>query len=151
MKFINVNGSWDNVVKKDLTAIINYYKQQGATTFGVYGFCWGGRMCLKAAAELSDIKAAALLHPFLLETADANPVKVPVIFLPSKDEPDLIPMVNIVKKNVGADKVAHQRFDDMTHGFAAARGNWKNDNERKRAEEALTLVHNFMKKYVAGK
>lgn len=90
MNFVGTKGSWDNVVKKDLLNVIDHYKKEGVESFGIFGFCWGGKMCIKTAAELDDVKAAALLHPAFLEDADAEVVKHPVLFLPSKDEPDLV-------------------------------------------------------------
>lgn len=90
MEFVSTTGSWENVVKKDLFTVIEHYKKEGATSFGIFGFCWGGKVSIKAIAELDDIKSAALLHPSFLENADAEAVKGPVLFLPTKDEADLV-------------------------------------------------------------
>lgn len=90
MEFVSTTGSWENVVKDDLKNVIDHYKKEGVTTFGIFGFCWGGKRSIQAVAEVDDIKAAALLHPAFLETSDAEAVKGPVLFLPSKDEADLV-------------------------------------------------------------
>lgn len=76
--------------ENDLQNVIDHYKKEGATAFGIFGFCLGGKRSIQAVAELDDIKAAALIHPALLEISDAEAVKSPVLFLPSKDEPDLV-------------------------------------------------------------
>ncbi len=34
-------GNWDKV-KKELDTTINYTKKDGASKFGIFGFCWGG-------------------------------------------------------------------------------------------------------------
>jgi len=48
-------------------------------------------MSIKAGAELSDdIKGAALIHGAFIDESDANAVKVPVLFLPSKGEADQV-------------------------------------------------------------
>lgn len=60
-----------------------------------------------------------------------------------------VPLYETVKKRLGEDNAAHHRFDDMFHGFAAARGDWKDEHQRKRADEAIQLVHHFMKKHTA--
>jgi len=148
MNFVSTTGSWDNVVKKDLLNIIEHYKKEGATSFGIYGFCWGGKMSIKGVSEVDDIKAAALLHPAFIESTDAEAAKGPVLFLPSKDEADMIPLYEIVKQRLGEENTEHHRFDDMHHGFAAARGDWKDELQRKRAEEAISLVHVFFKKHL---
>lgn len=90
MDFVATTGSWENVVKTDLQEVINHYKKEGAIKFGIFGFCWGGKMSIKSVAEIDDIKAAALLHPAFLENSDAEAVKGPVLLLPTKDEPDLV-------------------------------------------------------------
>jgi len=148
MNFVSTTGSWDNVVKKDLLNVIEHYKKEGATSFGIFGFCWGGKMTIKAVSELEEVKAAALLHPAFLENSDAEAAKRPVLLLPSKDEPDLTPLYEILKKRLGDENAGHHRFEDMFHGFAAARGDWKEESQRKRADEAILLVHDFMKKHV---
>jgi len=153
MKWVATKGSWDDVIKKDLLNVVEHYKKQGATSFGIYGFCWGGKMAMKAVSDMDKlvvVKAAAAVHPWNLETSDAEAVKRPCLLLPSKDEDDLTPMYDILKKKLGDDKTGHRRFDDMFHGFAAARGDWKEELQRKRADEAIQLVCDFMKKHVAG-
>lgn len=60
-------------------------------------------------------------------------------------------MFEIVKQKLGDDKAEHHRFDDMFHGFVAARGDWKDDLQRKRADEAISMVYNFMKKHLGSK
>jgi dienelactone hydrolase len=50
-------------------------------------------------------------------------------------------------------KSVHRRFDDMHHGFAAARGDWNDPLQAQRAQEALNLVATFFKsilKYEGG-
>jgi hypothetical protein len=42
-------------------------------------------------------------------------------------------------------KSVHHRFDDMHHGFAAARGDWADPLNAQRANEALELVTTFFK------
>lgn len=43
------------------------------------------------------------------------------------------------------DKSGHHRFDDVHHGFCAARGDWTVELQAKRANEALKLVTDFYK------
>jgi dienelactone hydrolase len=41
-----------------------------------------------------------------------------------------------------------QRFDDMHHGFCAARGDWTNELQAKRASEAVGIVTDFFKMHL---
>ncbi len=49
---------------------------------------------------------------------------------------------------MGEENTGHHRFEDMFHGFAGARGDWKDELQKKRADEAISLVYNFMKKHL---
>lgn len=148
MAFIAERGSWDKTVKQDMINVIEHYKKEGITAIGIYGFCWGGKIGARAIAELDNVKGAALIHPSLLNKTDAEEAKAPVLFLPTKDEEDLTPFVEIVKANLGADNVEHHRFDDMFHGFCGARGDWKDELQSKRVNDAIALVHTFFKKHL---
>lgn len=148
MKFVETHGSWDKTVKPDIIAIMDHYKKQGVTSFGIFGFCYGGKMSILAVGDMSGIKGAALIHPSLMEIKDAENAKAPMLFIPSKDDLDMIPMFEIAKKNLGEDKVEHYRFDDVHHGFAGARGDWNDEVQKKRVNEAISLVHAFFKKHL---
>jgi len=84
------HGNWGNGIKEDVQKIINYYKSKGVTSFGIFGFCWGGRVSCSASCELEDIKCSVLLHPSQMVITDAENVKCPMLLLPTKDEPDLV-------------------------------------------------------------
>ena len=53
-----------------------------------------------------------------------------------------------MKERLGEDCCEHVRFDDMVHGFAAARGDFKDELTRKRVDEVLELLINFFKKHL---
>lgn len=48
-------------------------------------------------------------------------VKVPMLIMPSHDEPDLTPLKEVMEKKEFGSKCIFHRFDDMHHGFCAAR------------------------------
>jgi len=147
MNFVGTTGSWENVLKKDISVVLEHYKALGANKFGTFGFCWGAKMCIEASVDFSnDIKSAVLIHPSFVGTDDGDKVKCPTLVLPSKDEADLIPFYEKVKQRFGEDGSGHVRFDDMQHGFCAARGDMNDENNRKRVDEALALGHNFFDK-----
>lgn len=58
--------------------------------FGIFGFCWGGKISVLAASKINDIRVAALVHPSFVSNSDADKVKAPMYLLPSKSEPDMV-------------------------------------------------------------
>jgi len=143
-------GSWEDVVKPDVLSLLTHYKKQGVTSFGMFGFCFGGKMSVLAAQHLSEeIKVAGSIHPAMIETDEANNVKIPILLIPSKDEPDLIPFANIVKEKLGEDSCVHVRFDDIFHGFAGARGDFTNEFHRKKVDETIELLIKFFDKHMS--
>jgi hypothetical protein len=52
--------------------------------------------------------------------------------------------MEVLKQKPFGDKCKHVRFDDVHHGFAAARGNWEEGTaDKKRATEAIQLTADF--------
>lgn len=52
--------------------------------------------------------------------------------------------MEILSKKPFGDKCKYKRFDDVHHGFAAARGNWEDGSlDKKRATEAIQLTASF--------
>lgn len=92
LAFIEENGNWNKNVKTDVQTVIEHYKNaEQINSVGIFGFCWGGRITLDAVLELSEIKAGGLIHPSLIKNEEAESVKCPLILLPAKDEPDMVP------------------------------------------------------------
>jgi len=90
--WVSVHGNWSKTVKPDITNVIGHYKKESATSFGVFGFCWGGYISIEAGTELiNDVKAVGLVHPAMVEVPEAaNKIKTPIIVLPSQNEPDYV-------------------------------------------------------------
>lgn len=77
--WINSSGDWTTVVLPMTTAVMSHMKsEKGAETFGFMGFCWGGKMCMQAAAMGSEsgIVATACVHPAMLTPEMASEVRV---------------------------------------------------------------------------
>ena len=51
-------------------------------------------------------------------------VKVPVLLMPSGEDPDHLPLKEVLDKKPFGDKCQYRRFDDMHHGFCAGRYAW---------------------------
>ncbi|KAF2404357.1 carboxymethylenebutenolidase [Trichodelitschia bisporula] len=89
-------------------------------SWGVVGYCWGGKIVNLTSQSGTPFKAAAICHPAMVDPADAPKVTIPIAVLPSMDED---------KKTIGeyeaALKVKHivKWFPDQIHGWMAARSN----------------------------
>ncbi|CAM9404270.1 unnamed protein product [Discosporangium mesarthrocarpum] len=149
LSWVGTSGDFDTVVRPGVESTMEFLKGKGAETFGVIGFCWGGAMAMKMAAlggGDSPIKAAACAHPAFLTEELAAEVKVPMLIMPSKDDPDHLPLKAVLDAKDFGDKCMYKRFDDMHHGFCAARGDWSVPEQAARATECVGMFVNFMKK-----
>jgi len=145
-------GAWE-IVQPDIAHVLEHYKKGGATGFGIFGFCWGGKVSIRAVSEdfSNDILGAALIHPSFVDEKDANATKRPILFIPSKNEADMVPLYKIVQERLGEDAAEHFRFDDMTHGYAGGRGDFKDELNKQRVEETIALVSKFFNKHIKTK
>ncbi|KAI0793236.1 hypothetical protein C8Q75DRAFT_804052 [Abortiporus biennis] len=113
-------------------------KDKGVRSIGTYGFCWGGKVIILAGAQqATPFSAVSLVHPAMLHAEDAQNLNVPIGLYPSNDEPEneFHKMVEIMKKKPFADKNDYKKYDSF-HGFAAARANL-DDPDNKEKYEAL--------------
>ncbi|KAF1824511.1 alpha/beta-hydrolase [Dissoconium aciculare CBS 342.82] len=89
-------------------------------TWGVLGFCWGGKIVNLTSQKDTPFKAAAVAHPAMVDANDAAAITIPIAMLPSGDEPK-----EDVQKWQEAIKVKHvvEWFPNQIHGWLAARAN----------------------------
>lgn len=93
-------------------------KNSGLESFGVVGYCWGGKIVNLSSQEGTPFKAAAACHPAMTDPADASKVTIPIAVLPSKDEDKTA--VDAYEKNLKVKNVV-EWFPDQVHGWMAAR------------------------------
>lgn len=70
-------GDWDAAILPKFTSTIAHMKEhKGAEVIGVVGFCWGGKMAMKAAslAPEEGVKATGCVHPAMLSPELAEDV-----------------------------------------------------------------------------
>ncbi len=53
------------------------------------------------------------------------------------------PMIAPLKDRKWFSKIVHKRFPDMHHGWMAARGDWSNELQNKRATEGIEIAIEF--------
>jgi len=151
LQWVGEVGSWEKSIKADTLAVIEYYKAKkgDGLRVGLFGFCWGGKMSILGGCDIPGIVAVGLVHAAFDDIADAERVQCPVLYLPSKTDADVLPHSNRVKERLGPDASEHHRFEDMEHGFAAARGDFKDPLIRERVDQAVKYLYTFFLKHFA--
>lgn len=91
---------------------------KGVDTWGILGYCWGGKIANLSSQEGTPFKAGASAHPAMVDPEDAKKLAVPFALLPSQDEDKAA-----VEKYKGSasTKVLVEYFPDQHHGWMAAR------------------------------
>jgi len=128
-----------------LDNVIKALKEQGITTFGATGYCFGGRYVFDLAFE-NIIKAAVVSHPSLLQVpADLEKYfsssKAPLL-INSCEVDSQFPLESSAKADVifGEGKFApgykREYFEGCTHGFAV-RGDMKDEKVKAGKEGAF--------------
>ncbi|BFZ56866.1 hypothetical protein PYCC9005_003915 [Savitreella phatthalungensis] len=118
---------------------------------GILGFCWGGKIATLASDKRDVFKGTAVVHPAMVDPNDAKNITNPYLLLASKDEPadDIKAFEQALPDDVRA-KSTVKTYGDMHHGWAAARADLNNDDNKKRFGEAWEEVANFFLKTVAA-
>ncbi|KAL3422268.1 AIM2 family protein C30D10.14 [Phlyctema vagabunda] len=114
-------------------------------TFGIIGFCWGGKIVSLTTKSGTPFSAAAECHPAMVDPADAPEISVPLCLLASQDE-----SVEDVKKfeaNLKVDKYI-ETFGDQIHGFMAARSNLDDPKNKAEYERGYKTVLEFFGKHL---
>jgi len=110
------------------------------TTWGIMGYCWGGKIASLVAGESTKFKAAVQAHPAMLDPTDAEKVQIPMCVLASKDE-----SADDVKKYGEDLKVTKhiETFGTQVHGWMAARADLKDKEVLKEYERGYAVALHF--------
>jgi hypothetical protein len=86
-----------------------------------------------AGSGTSTINAIAAIHPAMLSASDAENLSVPLGLYPSKDEPtdEYKKLLDVIAKKPFAEKNAHKHYTTMFHGWAAARADLTDPENKK--------------------
>jgi dienelactone hydrolase len=112
----------------------------GIESFGVVGYCWGGKIVNLVSQSGTPFKAAATAHPAMVDPADAPKVTIPIAVLPSKDEDKVA--VNAYEKALKVDHIV-EWFPTQTHGWMAARSNLEDEEVKKEYERGYKILLDF--------
>jgi len=145
-KWLQTTFTYD-AMKEDLKKVIEHVKSKGATKVVLFGFCAGAKIAVEAIKEgLGD--ALAGYHPSFWQPEDLAPVNTPVLIIAAKDDPDFTPHFNAIKEPHKA-KSENYKFDDVEHGFCAARADFSGGVPTQRAEQAIDITNKWIEKVVA--
>ncbi|KAI0098953.1 alpha/beta-hydrolase [Hypoxylon sp. NC0597] len=115
-------------------------------SWGIIGYCWGGKMAsILAGEERPLFKAAVQTSPAMIDPSDAANVKIPMMILASEEE-----TAEDVKKYEENLKVPKhiEMFEDQVHGFMSARANLKDDKAKAEYERGYKLALGFFRDYL---
>ncbi|KAF8078238.1 hypothetical protein FPV67DRAFT_1405312 [Lyophyllum atratum] len=142
--FFGSTASPPKAIEK-LTSFGHTLKANGAKKIGAYGFCWGGKVTISAGGPSTPFTSVAIVHPAMLSAADAEKLTVPLGIYVTKDEPadEYNKILDIISKKPFAAKNDHKKYPNMFHGFAAARGDLKNAENKKEYEDVYARLANF--------
>ncbi|EEB07937.1 dienelactone hydrolase [Schizosaccharomyces japonicus yFS275] len=116
---------------------------------GIVGYCWGAKVL--TTHPFKGVSGVAMAHPSFLDPLDARNVLAPVYMIATSDEDK-----NAVEgfKREFASSPFHSQshfevFDDMHHGFMAARADLTNPANRSRFDEGYRKFIGFFETVLA--
>lgn len=113
------------------------------TEWAILGYCWGGKVVsLVLSGDSNPFKVGGSVHPAMVDPKDAEGIKVPLILLASKEEPD--DAVAKFSETLKVDKHV-ETFKDQIHGWMAARA----DLEDARVKEEYTRGYKTVVEFFA--
>jgi len=112
-------------------------KSDGYNHVGAYGFCWGAKICISSGTAGTPLDAVAMVHPAMLSADDAEKLTIPLAMYITKDESvtEYNRINDIIAKKPFASKNDSKNYENMFHGFAAARANLENEDNKKEFED----------------
>jgi len=132
---------------KKLPSIVAAAKEHNSniTTFGMIGYCWGGKIASLTASKQTAIKAAVQCHPAMVDPADAEKVVIPMCVLASKDEP----ADDVAKYEANLKVPKHvETFSTQIHGWMAARANLEDAEVSKEYERGYKIALDFFHQHL---
>lgn len=114
-------------------------------TWGVAGFCWGGKIVSLTSKEGTPFKAGTACHPAMVDPSDAGAITIPICILASKDEP--ADAVKSFGENLKVEKHI-ETFSDQIHGWMAARSNLEDERNKAEYERGYKILLDFFGKHM---
>ncbi|KAF8938089.1 hypothetical protein EDD21DRAFT_373363 [Dissophora ornata] len=136
-----------NHIDKLILAAVEDLRADGCTTFSIFGQCMGAYIAVLAASEPEQpFLATGGPHPSATTVETVKNVGCPLILLASKDEADMVPVIESVKHKNFPVESFQARFDNVPHGWCGSRGDWSNPEEFKAGLEVVDLLGEYFAK-----
>ncbi|KAF8938090.1 hypothetical protein EDD21DRAFT_443343 [Dissophora ornata] len=148
MAWLDQNADYKkNHIYEIIRVAVEDLRADGCTTFSIVGQCWGAYLANQAASEEGQpFLATGGPHPSVTNIETVKDVKCPLILLPSKDEPDMIPVIESVKHKNFPVESFQKRFENVGHGWTGGRGDWSDPEQLKAGVEAIELLAQYFAK-----
>jgi len=145
--FFQTTGAPPTTAKKVPGLLKEFEKfNSNIKTWGVVGFCWGGKIVsITTSTSSTPFKAAAECHPAMVDPSEAEGIKIPLALLASKDEPK--EDVEKFEKNLKGEKHV-EIFGDQIHGWMAARADLDDSRVKEEYERGYKTLLEFFAKYL---
>ncbi|KAK5052494.1 hypothetical protein LTR84_002358 [Exophiala bonariae] len=126
-------------------------------TWGLLGYCWGGKMTSMLSAIQSRPGAqqvfttAVQLHPGLIDAKEAAEIKIPTCLLASKDEVAEEIWGYDAKLLTGEEDKGKKHveiFEDQVHGWLSARADLADERVRAEYERGYQIVVKFFAEHL---
>jgi dienelactone hydrolase len=119
-------------------------KNPSIKSWGILGFCWGGKVVsLVTSGSANPFSIGAECHPAMVEPKEAESIKVPLIMLASKEDPE--DKVKEFEANLKGVKHV-EIFRDQIHGWMAARADLSDDRVKEEYTRGYKTVLDFFAK-----
>jgi len=144
--FFSVNASSKKIIPQ-IPGLVEAIMKKNPTvkTWGIVGFCWGGKIAALVSNPGTIFKASAQCHPSLLDPADADNVTVPMMVLPSGDED--VDTVNEFKRRLKGEKY-FETFGDMVHGWMTSKANFEDEKAHADFLRGYELLAEYFAKHL---
>lgn len=122
-------------------------KNPGIKSWGIIGYCWGGKIvCLTTSSDSNPFAAGASIHPAMVDPADAKGVKVPLVMLASKEEDAA--QVSAFEAALSSSVPKHvETFSDQVHGWMSARADLEDARVKEEFARGYKTVLDFFGKH----
>ncbi|KAG0046500.1 hypothetical protein BGZ83_008335 [Gryganskiella cystojenkinii] len=143
--WIRANAGYENNHVRELVKIAAQdLKTDGCDSLFVIGHCWGTHLAIRAASEPDSVfLGVAGPHPTAVTPMLVEELRCPLAIFPSKDEPDMLPVIAIVQQKGFSTPSVHVRFDNVDHGFCGGRGDWTVPEQNEAAGQVLQQMTDF--------
>ncbi|KAM5438108.1 hypothetical protein McanMca71_000473 [Microsporum canis] len=117
----------------------------GFKSWGVVGYCWGGKITSLLSGKDSLFKAAVQIHPAMIDPKEGLDVTIPMAILASMDEDAA--EIDAYKNNLKVEKLV-ETYPTQIHGWMSARGDLKNPDVKKEYENGYKSVIAFLRAHL---